>query len=452
MPASENSSRFTQHWPLLLLIIAYLIVVGLFAARTPPWQAPDEPAHYNYAAQVAQDGCCPTIQVGDWDSPYLEQLKSAHFAPDLLDKFDTIQYEDHQPPLYYLAQSLVYKISSGDLVAMRFFSALLGLGIVICAYFIVLLLLPGRTEIALGAAAFVAFLPQHIAILASVNNDSLAGLEIGLTLLGMLIYLKNDKVKLWHLGILVGIGLLTKLSTLFLVGLVPAAILLKWWRGKSAENKLAFRPLLQDLVAFALPALLLGSIWSIHSMQVYGFPDVFGQRQHNLVVADQARTADRIADIGWGSYLKQAVETTFNSFWGQFGWMALPLPAWMYIIFLALLVVGVSGLLLPIFRKSSPQTTESWRRDAWIILALTAFLGFLAYVYYNTEFLQLQGRYMFSAIIPYGIGLVLGVDFWRRLIVGRFPLARWLTAVPFLLLIPLDVYLILRIIEPLLRA
>ena len=206
-----------------------------------------------------------------------------------------------------------------------------------------------------------------------------------------------------------------------------------------------------------LPAVILGGIWSIHSVQAYGFPDVFGQRQHNLVVADQARTADRIAAIGWGEYLRQGVETTFNSFWGQFGWMALPLPGWLYPIFLALLLVGGSGLALPVFRRghgnavSLQSHMEQWRRSGWIILGLTVILAILAYLYYNTEFLQLQGRYLFSGIVPFAIGMALGVDGWRQLLLGRFGMMRWLTVGVFLLLVPLDIYLILRVIEPLLK-
>ncbi len=344
-------SRSGNHWPLLFVLIIYGIVATLFAVRTPPWQAPDEPAHYNYAAQVARDGCCPTIQVGDWDSAYLEQLKSGHFAPDLLGEFDSIQYEDHQPPLYYLMQSVIHQLSGGSLTAMRLFSALLGAGIVACAYVIALILLPERTEVAVGTATLVGLIPQHVAILASVNNDSLAGLEIGLALIGVLDYLRGGRVKAWHLGVLVGLGLLTKLSTLFLVGLVPVAILLKWWIENSGSRMRRVSSLLVAIATFALPVVVLGGIWSLHSIQAYGFPDVFGQRQHNVVVADQPRTADRITAIGWGDYLRQAIETTFNSFWGQFGWMALPLPGWMYAVFLGLLAAGGSGLVSGLFVK-----------------------------------------------------------------------------------------------------
>ncbi|MDI6834774.1 MAG: MarR family winged helix-turn-helix transcriptional regulator, partial [Rhizobiaceae bacterium] len=31
----------------------YLALASLYAIRTPAWQAPDEPAHYNYIRQIA---------------------------------------------------------------------------------------------------------------------------------------------------------------------------------------------------------------------------------------------------------------------------------------------------------------------------------------------------------------------------------------------------------------
>ena len=45
-----------------LLVIAYLGIGTLFALLTPAWQAPDEPAHYNYIAQIATTGTLPILQ------------------------------------------------------------------------------------------------------------------------------------------------------------------------------------------------------------------------------------------------------------------------------------------------------------------------------------------------------------------------------------------------------
>src|SRR5262245_53096453 len=88
------------------IVAGYLAIGTLYAINTPEWQSPDEPAHYNYAAQVSREGCCPVLQPGDWNQESLESLKAEGF-PEGAD-ISRIQYEDHQPPLFYLLESLVF--------------------------------------------------------------------------------------------------------------------------------------------------------------------------------------------------------------------------------------------------------------------------------------------------------------------------------------------------------
>ncbi len=444
------------HILLILLLLAYGIVGALFAIYTPAWQAPDEPAHYNYIAQLAQNGCCPVIEAGDWDSAYLETLKANRFAPDLLANLSAVQYEDHQPPLYYLLGALIYGVTDGSLTALRLYSVALGAGIVLAAYAVSMTLLPGKAPVALGAAALVAFLPQHLAILASVNNDALGNLIIAVTLLAALHYLQGQRVRPWQLGLLVGVGLLTKVSTLFMVGVVGVAILLKLWPGRASLVQW-LRAVVREGLAFALPALLLGGLWWARSISVYGFPDIFGLRQHDLVVADQARTADLIAQVGFGQYLSSAVQTTFNSFWGQFGWMGVPMPGWVYTLIIGLLLLCLSGYVVGRLGNGSAVSLQGDARKMGLLLALMLLLAVLAYLYYNTVFLQLQGRYMFTGLIPFALLLACGFDGWvstvraRLPIAGRFAIAAYVTALPFAAFALLDVYLLWRVIVPALQ-
>jgi hypothetical protein len=47
---------------ILLVILALYVILGvLYAVRTPPWQAPDEPAHYNYVRFVPTTGGFPVL-------------------------------------------------------------------------------------------------------------------------------------------------------------------------------------------------------------------------------------------------------------------------------------------------------------------------------------------------------------------------------------------------------
>ncbi len=427
-----------RHQPFILLLFVYLLVAGLFAVFTPAWQNPDEPAHYNYIAQLARGGCCPVIQMGDWDSAYLEQLKSSHFAPDLLGNLGAVQYEDHQPPLYYLLLTPLFTLTGGSLVALRLASVVMGAGIVCCAYALGLLVMPHRPQVALAGTALVAFLPQHVAMLASVNNDALANLLIAAVLLACTLYLLRRDVQPLHIGLLVGFGLLTKVSALFIGGVAGLCILWRWW-----SERRDGAGLLRPVLAFALPALVLGGLWWARSISVYGFPDVFGLRQHNLVVADQPRTADLIAQIGFPAYLEQALTTTYHSFWGQFGWMALPMPAWIYLLIGLLLLVCLVGLLLAAWSARRAPPDAGWSVTG--MLGLVALLALLAYVYYNTEFLQFQGRYMYPGLLPFALGLALGLDALRARIIRR---GAWLTVLPFALFALLDVYLLWRVIVP----
>lgn len=454
-----------RHFLLILLLITYVIVGALYAVRTPAWQAPDEPAHYNYAAQVAANGCCPVIEMGDWDSAYLDTLKSERFAPELLDRFATIQYEDHQPPLYYLLSGLVYRLTDGSLTALRLLSVLISAGIVACAYAITLVLLPDRRALALAAALLAGFIPQNLAIMASVNNDALAGLIVGVTLYLLIRYVQGARVPVWALGVAVGVGLLTKVNTIFLAGLVPLFVLLHWWF--TPDRRLS--ELIRRLALFAIPALILGGLWWLRNVGVYGFPDVFGLRRHDQVVVGQLRTAELIAQVGLGEYLRRAVDTTFTSFFGQFGWMGLFMPTWAYWIVLAFLGVVVSGWIVGLFvgtrhvsssssnieprmRHASSLHQLSSERLAWAVLALTTLLAGLQYLYYNTEFVQFQGRYLYPALIPLALFAVLGVDGWRRRLarlIGDRPTLAWLTPLIAAVFIPLSLFMIWRVIPQL---
>jgi 4-amino-4-deoxy-L-arabinose transferase-like glycosyltransferase len=472
--AYGKDRRLSERTLLIGLLVIYLMLGALFAVRTPDWQAPDEPAHYNYIAQLAANGCCPVIEMGDWDQAYLGQLTGGRFAPELLRDLDTIQYEDHQPPLYYLIAAPIYTLTNGSLTALRLLSVVIGAGVVVCAYGVGKALLPNRPQIALGAAAFVAFIPQHLAMLASANNDALAELIVGLTLLALVNLLRAPVMPLERLmltlGLLVGLAFLTKTTIYFLAGVVPVAILLRWW-----ITRPAFSTLLRWLGLFLLPALLMGGLWWARNLTVYGAPDFLGLARHDVVVADQMRRVDYIAEFGLDAYWRRAVEFTYNSFWGQFGWMALPMPSWVYIGTLALLALAVSGwgiaalIRLPgqpnaarpgALQSHIPplhsQGMGSSRLGAGIILALVVLLVGSQYVYFNLEFLQHQGRYLFPALIPLGLFVALGMDAWRRLLFrgddaedGMLPYTVLLSIVPLLLLIPLNLYVLWRLLPSL---
>ena len=432
----------------LTILLGYLMAGALYARYTPAWQMPDEPAHYNYARQVVEAGCCPRIDAGDWSSDYLALLTSQRFAPDLLGELDSVQYEDHHPPLYYLLAALVFRLSAGDLIALRLFSVALGAGVVGLSYLISRRILPGQPQVALGVMALVAFLPQHLSMMSAVNNDALAELIVGLALLWLLRYLDSEDVPIWQLGLIAGLTLITKITIYFLALLAPLAIWLKWRKGNEAP-----RALLRSLAIFALIAGVLGSLWWLRNIGEYGFPDFLGLAAHDRTVADQPRTANFIAEHGGLTYLRDMLSTTFKSFWGQFGWMALPLDnvlgGWIYRGFGLLTIVGVSGALLALTRREGEGEQQPRVSGViWVVLLVTMLIVLLQFGYYNIEFQQWQGRYLFPALIPFAFVLVYGIDAWRARSLRRWEAARWLAPLAMMSLFALDLYLLFRVVVP----
>ena len=432
----------------LTILLGYWIAGALYAIYTPAWQMPDEPAHYNYIRQLVEAGCCPRIEAGDWSSAYLAQLTSNRFAPELLGELEGIQYEDHHPPLYYVLASLVYRLTDGDLISLRFFSLALGVGVVALSYRISRRLLPAQPQIALGVTALVAFLPQHLHMMSAINNDALAELLVGLVLLWLLRYLDGENVPIWQLGLLVGLALLSKLTVYFLALLAPLAIWLRRRKSGGAPDAL-----LRSLVVYALIAVLIGGVWWLRNISAYGFPDFLGLAAHDRVVADQPRTADTIDEHGGGVYLAQMLGTTFRSFWGQFGWMALPLDqvlgGWIYRGFGLLTLAGVSGALLAMAkRESAGDGRPRPSADSWLIMLAALLIALLQFGYYNLEFQQWQGRYLFPALTPIACLLVCGADWWRERLLSRWDAARWLMPVVLMTLFALDIYLLFRVIVP----
>lgn len=407
-------------YALFFILVVHAALGTLFAIKTPPWQNPDEPAHYNYIAHVATERQLPALQMGDYDGTYLERLKAEKFPPDL--SIDPVRYEFHQPPLYYLLAVPIYWLSQGQLLALRLFSVVLGAGVVLLVFLCARAAVPGSPHIALGAAAFAAFLPMHAALMASVNNDVLAELLIAGTVLALLRW-RRPRVEgdvdrgpayLLAAGIVIGLGFLTKATTYALlpVGLV-VVIIASVWPGRDSENaagKLILRPAL--LIA---PALLLGLPWWIRNSTLYGNLDILGIAWHDAVVTGQPTAAAWIAEHGWGAYWERAWMFTSKSFWGVFGWLGVFMDARIYTALFILSALAAVGCLYR-FRARTQGRDWQWAvllTSPWMTLLLLWLATFAAYGWYNLGFIQHQGRYLFPALPAWSLLFAMG--WWAAL-------------------------------------
>jgi 4-amino-4-deoxy-L-arabinose transferase-like glycosyltransferase len=423
-------------WLMPAILVVYLIMGALYAVYTPDWQAPDEPAHYNYVAYLAVQQRFPVLKPGDYPAAYLEEIKAAHFRPDL--SIAPIRYEFHQPPLYYLLAAPVYRLFGGALLPLRLLSVALGALLLVVVGWIVQELVPARPFLAPAAAAFVAFLPMHLTFVSAVNNDTLAELLVAVILLFTVRYVRgagpaadprrSERRLLVLAGIATGLGLVTKSSAYVALPLVLAAILARhlWLERRP------LRGLIASVAIYSLPALVLALPWWLRNLAVYGGVDFLGLSRHDLVVAGQLRTAEFIAQNGAGRLVHDFLVTSFQSFWGQFGWMGVLLDQRLYQALAILSALSVAGFVLFAARAWRARTvlapcgraaTPRWQAIAFGLLALSGLFTLASYLWYNTQFLQHQGRYLFPALVPISLAVALG---WREVL--RREVALWLAA------------------------
>jgi 4-amino-4-deoxy-L-arabinose transferase-like glycosyltransferase len=384
-----------------LIIAGYLVVGVLYAVLTPTWQVPDEPAHFNYIRSLAEGRGLPVLEPGDYDQALLGELTSRRFPPEL--SVAPVEYEDHQPPLYYLLAAPFYLAFDGGIVPLRLFSVLLGAALLVVAFIVVRAMFPTRTGLALTVCAFIAFIPQHVAMSAGVNNDILGELVLAATLWALVGYVNGRRERPWLVGLLLGAALLTKTTAYIAFGAAGIAVVL---RHRMERRTLRWAAI--ELAYLAIPALVLSAPWFIRNGLTYGWDDPLGLVRHEQVVAGQPRSSEWLATYGWVGLGRQLIQTTFRSFWGQFGWMGVVLPVYIYQALALLSILLTGGFLLWVVdrRRSCLSSTQ---RTGLAVLAASALLTALAFLWYNLAFVQHQGRYLYPALIPIGIAAMLGL-------------------------------------------
>ncbi len=435
------------------ILVAYFVIGILYAVNTPAWQVPDEPAHYNYIRYIAQHGALPVLQLGDYDQAYLSRLTSEKFPPNL--PVDGLRYEAWQPPLYYLLATPLFLLFGGALLPLRLFSLTLGAGTIVFTFLAAreVSTHPRIHLLALAAAGFVAFIPQHMAMLAGVNNDSLSELLIAI---GLWLVLRELPMRRggWALGVVAGLTIITKSHAYVVLPVIAVMLFLTWRRGRLSEWPLAF----WRLVALFGPAALLGALWWGRNIAVYGFPDFMAAHRHDLVVADQIRTSQWLALYGVGGVAQRFVVTTFQSFWGQFGWMGVVMDRRVYLALLVFTLGLAAGLAYAAWRHW--RDLIPFERDGVKILLASTAISTALYLYYNLTFVQHQGRYLFPALVPLSLAAAVGLWQWangiaRGLKLQAGSIVVWvetaLTLFPIIMLALLDVFALYRFILPALR-
>lgn len=407
---------------LLLIVLGYLMLGVTYSIVVPIFETPDEPAHFAMVQYLATHELALPPQTPGTITPWGQ--------------------EGSQPPLYYLAAAiLVSGINTSDFLEVRrlnphadigivrpdrnanivvhraemeqfpwrgsvlavhiirFFSVLLGAGTVLATFALCKLLFPTLPVVALGAAAFTAFLPQFIFISASVSNDSAANLLSALLTLAiarLLVYQQLTVRVAVVMGVFTGLGLLAKLNLGVFVPLVALIYLF------ISVRQRRFKALLMGGLISGGLTILIAGWWYFRNWQLYSDPTAL-----NIFLSIVGRR-DEPASL---AQLWSERESIMRSFWGLFGHMNVPMPDWTYAVFTLLAVIAVFGLVLSgVMLLRRRQLSQRWLSGGFSLLLIA--LTFIFFLRWTAETPASQGRLLFGALPALCLWLVYGWTKW----------------------------------------
>jgi len=366
------------------LILLGLLLASMYAVTIRPWMQPDEPRHYEVAmhdARLGKPGAAYADVNLDWEREIIADMEAQSFwwygysvtgwdPNNLPESFDVIwepRYSRafYQLPLYYdIAGLFLYTWNdslshSQSVLLLRFFGIFclaFSLGGI---YAIGRELFPKHPQIALGALAFAALWPAHLAANAAVNNDPMAeALLIWAAFFAIRLLRRGPNFKtltwLFLLTILTIYTKRTGFSVLMLLLAIPLWGGLQLLRNATRRARLIGLGMLAGGLA-AIPLLL----YIMQTTGRYWLP---------TTLIESASPAKLWALVS-AAPLDKFLLSLYRTFWGWFGWLRVPLPNALYWGG-AVITVGLVALLIVGYLQIFTKKLAAWQRASLILLLL----------------------------------------------------------------------------------
>jgi 4-amino-4-deoxy-L-arabinose transferase-like glycosyltransferase len=444
----------------LAALLAIVVIAGVvWALLVPPWQSPDEGAHFAYAQSIAERQALPGKGPAGFSNDQLladeavgaSQLafRSTQIRPDW-SEHDEALYLDaarhdpsrsdgggsnpaaSNPPLYYIYADLAYWATYGGnafdrYYAMRLWGISLLLLTVIGAWLLIGEVLGARRLPQLAGSAVVGLLPMNTFISTSVNPDAMTITTWTFALwLGARVIKRGARpVDVAWLCAITAAAILTKGSSYALVPAVAVAVLIGWLRSDRRERR---RRGLAFAVAAAVSALPVLAWIAVARSQGIAAVNAVGTSAGAPVRPFILR---QFLSYVWQFYLPRlpgmiqnrvtAGLSVYNIWlrqgWGTFGWLEVAMPSTVYTLlagFMSVVAIA-SAVIVATFRDRL-----RWSLVALFAVALVALLFGLHLTEYRALIAGqgpiLQGRYLLPVLGLFGLAVAL--------VVGRLP-ASW---------------------------
>jgi len=463
-----------------LILLAFIALAVIYSLTTPPLEAGDESRHYAVVKYMADTGRLPVqepgeaqvhwshegnqpplyyglataltcwIDTGDWDDVYWYNPHTTIGNP--------LRPDNKNITIHPPGESWPWRGHVLAVHLIRFLSIGMAAVTVGTTYAIALSLFKGSRWPAAGAMAITAFNPMFIFIAASVNNDNAVIMFVTLAL-GVMVWLAGGRLRPeaqlegWQvaesparlaarrspvgvaalIGLLIGLGTLSKLYAL---GLIPLAGLLFFW--------LAYQGQKQDQASFwsplAAPRFWRNFLsWSLTMLAVIlavvGWFYVRNAILYNgdlLALQVMRETAGQRAEVPSLATLRAEFEGFRIAYWALFGGVNILADNWIYtaLDWVSLIaVVGVLSCLLVGLKHTVSSRDKSKThapgagasvttlkpKTSWPTFLLL--LGWVAimvagFIVWNLTQPAGQGRLLYPAIAAISALGMLGLTWW----------------------------------------
>jgi len=415
------------------ILLGYIVLALSYSVINPLGEAPDEVSHYAYARYVGRERALPSpegaargevfqpplyyalvglatgwIEEGDFTIKANNDFSLAEKTPNVL--------------LHTRQEAFPYRDGALAWHLMRALSVAMGAVTVWSVYALARVVFASSPALPMAVAAFTAFTPEFLFITSAVNNDNLTAMLSALTLLllARLVSGASDGARVWlSVGVLLGLGVWTKMSMLAFVPLAGVVALIVTKRRGASLARLS--------VWIALPMLIVAAPWLIRNWLTYGDP---------LGWAVMRQVTDAmVAPMGLAEY-PAWLWSFFQSFWGRFGGaIHVQMPVSVYVALGVLTLVAVVGLLrssfvlrppsfvlrpssfvLRLFSRHLPPASRllpsASRLLTWFLALHLALIALLLIVWANTNQGTDQARLAYPALAAINIFFVAGLAAW----------------------------------------
>ena len=417
MMRSDRVSRL-----LMAGILAIYVALALWYSVTVPLgEAPDELPHFTYVRYLAQNGRLPTTTeeheafqpplyytAGAALTFWVKDEVQAPFAVRANANFDAVDPRAPKDLLLHTSkENWPYHGWSLAWHLVRLLSVFLGAITVWAVYRLGRVLFPAQPAITLTMAALTAFTPQFIFVSSVVNNDNAAIAFSALILWQAAETLhEQDCRRLWRrsvvLGVLLGLGLLSKANLVALVPIAGLAVVIRGYLCHLQGARLALRQTIVSLVMLGGIVLAVSGWYFARNLVLYGDPLGWSFLLEINALREGPLTMEILAWLGRG---------VFRSFW--LGWIGIAFDEMVYTLISAACLVGAAGFvgwLLSGWKEMRRAT-----RWTLVLLALQAIVTIGSLIQWTATVQGTdQGRLIFPILPTIMLVLAAGWGWWAK--------------------------------------